>query len=91
MLNFKKQTMNTEQKLDRLLKDVEKIKGYLENDTSTNTLGLVESHREIKRKVYAIEQRESVRKGKLSVWATIAGAIGAFLIWMLQELLGKKL
>lgn len=83
--------MTTEQKLDTLLKDVEKIKGYLENDASTNTQGLVESHRDAKRRLYALEQREKVRNAKQSVWAIVGGFLGGIALWLIKAIIGKEI
>lgn len=87
--------MNQEEKLDFLVDEVTKIKRYLENDDTTNTVGIVESVRENKRRLHIIENhlktQEKVRKAQVGIIGFVSGLIGTFIWYVIKEILGKKL
>lgn len=72
---------------------MDKVLGYLHNDSGTGELGLVagfnahkkefiEHKTEFKDFKHKYEKDQAVRKAKIGVWATIGGAVALFGKWI---------
>lgn len=83
--------MNIEEKLDKLVHDVERIKGYLESDSKTNTKGIVETVRDNSIKIHQLKQNEQIRKTKIAAYSVVAGGLFWGAVFIIKEVFKQYL
>ena len=85
---------NVRQKMDGIQSSLRRIETCLTPEKEIGLIGLVEQVKNINLKVTEIDgivklllKDNEIKKAKATVWATVFGAIGAGLVYLLKELI----
>lgn len=65
---------------ERLVKNVDRILFYMEDDPATNKKGLISRFESLEVRVSSMETLDKIKKGKKSVWVLIGSGITAILL-----------
>lgn len=76
----------SEDQVETLKRDIQKILSYLHNDEDAGKKGLVADFADHKQKVndfiVKYESDQAVKKAKISTWGMVGGGVVAFILWV---------
>jgi len=72
--------------VQELKNKLDRIAGFINNDTATGTPGLVQQVRDIRKDLDKLIDSIALERERRKVWGVVFGAIGAGLVWLAQRI-----